>query len=126
VPHLRLELIVPRKAHLGDTVEITIRVRNAGKRAADLELSGRPVAFDVVIRGPDGTEVWRRLGQGAIAAALMVLRLEPGEAHEFSLRWAEVDDAGSQVRPGRYTVRGMVPIDGRNRMTAERPLLIES
>lgn len=85
-----------------------------------------PVAFDVMIRGPDGTEVWRRLGRGAIAAALMVLRLEPGEAHEFSLRWAEVDDAGSQVRPGRYTVRGMVPIDGRNRMTAERPLLIES
>jgi hypothetical protein len=125
VPRLTLELAVPSRAPLGDTVEISIRVRNTGKRPAALELSGRPVAFDVVIRGPDGSEVWRRLRRGAVAAALVVLRLEPGEAHDFSLQWAEVDDEGSQVRPGRYTVRGMVPIDGQKRVTAERELLIE-
>lgn len=71
-----------------------------------------PVAFDVMIRGPDGTEAWRRLGRGAIAAALMVLRLEPGKAHEFSLRWAEVDDAGSPVPPGDTRCAAWCPLTG--------------
>lgn len=125
VPRLAVELIIPARLRLGDTVEIVIRVRNEGKRPAALELPGRPVAFDVVIHGPDGAEVWRRLGRGAVAGALAVLRLAPGEAYDFSVRWAGVDDEGSPVQPGRYTVRGMVPINGQQRMTDVQAVLIE-
>jgi hypothetical protein len=119
-----IELIAPPSLRRGDTVEIAVRVRNDETRPVDLELSGRPVTFDVVIRAADGAEVWRRLRGGAVAELLAVLRLAPGEAHDFSVRWAGVDEAGVPAPPGRYTLQGMIPINGRRRTTAVRTLVV--
>lgn len=121
-----VELVAPPKVQLGDTVEIALRVRNDGSEPMDLELSGRPVGFDVVITGPDGREVWRRLRDGAVGAALMLLTLEPGAARDFTVRWAQVDRAGGAVGPGRYTVRGILPMGARRITTAPHDLVIES
>jgi intracellular proteinase inhibitor BsuPI len=123
-PRVAVELLVPPSVQRGETLEIAIRVRNEGTQPAELELPGRPIAFDVVIRAADGAEVWRRLRGGAVAGLLAVLRLAPGEAHDFSVRWAGVDEAGRPAPAGRYTVQGVIPFNGRRSTTAVRTLVI--
>ncbi len=120
-----VELVAPSKVHSGDTVEIALRVRNDDSKPIYVELSGRPVGFDVVIVGPDGREVWRRLRHGVAGAALMLLTLEPGEARDFTVRWAQVDGAGKAVAPGRYTLHGILPIGARRVTTSPFDLVIE-
>lgn len=119
-----VQLVLPPKVRLGDTVTITLRVRNDGSRPLDLELPGRPVAFDIVVLGPDGAEVWRRLHNFVTGSALMLLRLEPGEVREFTAQWAQVDNDGRPVAPGSYHVRGVLPVQNQRLTTAPRELVI--
>lgn len=121
-----VELEVPSKVRLGDTVEITLRLRNDRPDPLDLQLSGRPVAFDIVITGPGGQEVWRRLHHVMVTSALMLLRLEPGQSREFTARWPQQDNQGRPVPPGRYTVQGALPTGSRPLTSAPRDLLIAS
>ncbi len=121
-----VELEVPSEVRLGDTVEVTLRLRNEGTEALSLELVGRPVAFDVFITGPGGREVWRRLHGKAVASALMLLQLGPGESREFTARWPQQDSQGRPVPPGRYTVQGTLPTGSRPLTSAPRDLLIAS
>lgn len=119
-----IELVLPPRVRLGDTVAIALEVRNDGSQALDLELPGRPVAFDIVILGPDGTEVWRRLHNSVAGSALMLLRLNPGERREFTAKWGQVDNHGRRVKPGRYLVRGVLPAQTGRLTTVDRDLVI--
>jgi hypothetical protein len=119
-----VELVLPPKVRLGDTVAIALEVRNDGSQALDLELPGRPVAFDIIILGPDGTEVWRRLHNTMTGSALMLLRLKPGESRKFTAEWGQVDNYGRMVAPGRYRVRGVLPAQTGRLMTVDRELII--
>ena len=119
-----VELIAPSEAKRGQPVEIVLRVRNDGAKAVDFELSGRPVGFDIAIETDDGTEVWRRLDGEAVASALMLVTLQPGEARDFTERWLQQDRAGDPVTPGRYVVRGILPMGRRRLVTAPHDLLI--
>lgn len=120
-----VELLAPSKVRAGDTVEIVLRIRNDGPKPIDLELSGRPVAFDVVVTGPDGKEVWRRLEGATVASILMLLTLQPGEGRDYTTQWGQVDQAGKAVAPGRYVLHGILPMGRRQMSTAPRDLLIE-
>ena len=120
-----VELVAPSRVRVGDTVEIALRIRNDDSKPIDLELSGRPVGFDVVIVAADGGEVWRRLRDSVVGAALMLLTLEPGEARDFPVRWAQVDFAGRAVAPGRYTLQGILPMGTRRMTTAPHDLVID-
>src|SRR3954469_11510027 len=64
-----VELLMASKVPPGDTVEITLRLRNNSIRPLALQLPGRPVAFDVVISRADGAPVWRRLNRGLVSSA---------------------------------------------------------
>jgi hypothetical protein len=119
-----VELLLVPRVDLGAAVEITLRLRNDGKRPIDLELPGRPVAFDVTILRPDGTQVWRRLARGVVSSALMLVRLAPGETRDFRVQWDQVDNAGRPVGPGSYTVRGVLPTDKGGLTTPPRHLQI--
>jgi len=121
----RVELVAPSKVRAGEPVDIALRVRNDGSMPIDLELSGRPVGFDVVVLGPDGREVWRRLRDSVVGAALMLLTLEPGETRDFEVRWTQVDSAGRAVAPGRYTLRGTLPMGAGRMTTAPHQLVID-
>jgi hypothetical protein len=120
-----IELLAPPEVHVGDTVEIVLRLRNDGPKPIDLELTGRPVAFDVIVTGPDGKEVWRRLEGAAVASILMLLTLQPGEGRDYTAQWAQVDRAGRAVAPGRYVLQGILPMGRRRMTTAPRDLLIQ-
>lgn len=119
-----VELVCPPEVRLGDTVAITLRVRHDGSQPLALQLPGRPVAFDVVIMGANGIEVWRRLHGTVTASALMLVQLAPGEFRDFTAEWAQVDNAGRPVGPGTYLVRGILPLEGRRLTTAAGELLI--
>jgi len=120
-----VELVAPSTVSAGDTVEIVLRIRNDGPRPLDLELSGRPVGFDIVVTGADGAEVWRRLAGSAVGAALMLVTLQPGETRDFSAHWDQVDSLGRTVSPGRYILYGILPMGARRVRTSSRELVIE-
>lgn len=120
-----VELVAPSRVRAGDTVEISLRVTNRGSQPITVELSGRPVGFDVIIVGSDGKEVWRRLQSGVVGAALMLLPLEPAESRDFTTRWAQVTYSGAPVAAGRYTLRGVLPMGARRVATASRELIID-
>lgn len=120
-----VEIILPPKVGVGDTVEITLRLRNDGSRPLDLQLPGRPVAFDIIVLRPDGTEVWRRLAKSVVSSALMLLRLPPGGARDFVVQWGQVSNDGHRVGPGRYRVQGILPTEAGRLAAAPRDLLIE-
>jgi hypothetical protein len=119
-----VELVFPPEVRLGDTVAIALRLLNHGSQPLVLQLPGRPPAFDVVILGPDGAEIWRRLHGAVTASALMLLQLAPGEARDFTMGWAQVDNAGRQVGPGTYGMRGILPLQSGRLTTATAELII--
>ncbi len=120
-----VELVAPSKIQVGDTIPIVLRVRNPDAKPIHLELSGRPVGFDVVIVRADGSPVWSRLGNSVVGAALMLLTLGPGETRDFTVRWAQLDAGGKPVTPGRYTLWGILPTGAGRMTTAPRDLVIQ-
>lgn len=120
-----VELLLVPKVGLGDTVEITLRLRNDGSRPIDLQLPGRPVAFDISILRADNTQVWRRLNRSVVSSALMLLRLPPGGTKDFVVQWTQVDNAGRPVGPGSYIVHGILPTQAGPLAAISRDLLIE-
>jgi hypothetical protein len=100
-----LDLVLPTVAPQGTDVPIVVRVRNASDRPLDVIFMGRTIAFDIVVAGPDGTVVWRRLQGAMIEQILQVRTMTPGESLELRDTWK------AAVPPGRYTVRGAIPTD---------------
>ncbi len=118
-----IELVAPASVAVGDTAHVAIRLSNDGPAPLRLELSGRPVGVDLVVRDADGREVWRWL-RGPVGAALMLLTLAPGESRDFTVRWPLTDLAGAPVSPGRYTLQGFVPLGQRPVATRPHDLTI--
>jgi hypothetical protein len=109
--NVRLDVEVPKRFPLGEPVPITLALRNSGDRHVDLYVTGRPIAFDIVITAPDETVVWRRQKGRTIAAILQVLELKPHSTLELRDDWMQRSDSGVPVEPGTYFVRGELPIE---------------
>src|SRR5580765_5459389 len=108
---MTLHLVMPARVRVGEPVPITLQLRNADRRAADVYLQGRPAAFDIVVTRRDGTPVWRRLEGAVIPAVLQVLSLTPGAVLEFHDSWPQRTSLGAAVEPGEYLVTGVLPTD---------------
>ena len=108
---MTLELMLPDSVHAGDSVPITLRVTNEGRKPAPLYSQGRPTAFDIVVARADGQVIWRRLERAVISAVLQVRELRPGEFLEFTDVWQQRDDSGRIVPAGEYRVTGVFPTD---------------
>lgn len=106
---LRLALQVPDTVRAGEAVPITLRLTNAGDEPLELELRGRPIAFDVVVEDARGDVVWRRLEGEMVPAILQVRTLPPGDGLELTAEWDQRDREGEPVPPGVYTLRGTLP-----------------
>jgi len=112
VDSLRRELRIPPQARVGSTVPITLRVENVGDRPIDLYLRGRAIAFDVIVRRPDGEVVWRRLEHEIIPAILRLETLAPRQVLELHTDWSLETNAGSPLTPGSYVLEGLLLTDG--------------
>lgn len=108
---LRLELLAPAEARLGDSVPLALRLTNTGTRPLELHLLGRTIAFDITVAREGGAVVWRRLEGAAIQGILQIRMLAPGETLELKELWRQRTDAGEPVGPGSYTLQGVLPTD---------------
>lgn len=103
---LRLQIEAPEVVVPGEAVPVLLRVENVSGGTLDLYLRGRTIAFDLVVSRADGSVVWRLLEGEVIPAILRIETLPPGAALELRGMWDQRDNAGEEVRPGSYTVRG--------------------
>jgi len=119
-----VEIELPSKVSIGTPVPITVRVRNSGTAPAELALTGRPIAFDVVVERTDGTEVWSRLHGEMVSMMLQITVLQPGESLEFKHSWDQRDNDRQAVPAGTYAVRGAVFTPDGKLESESRRLLI--
>jgi hypothetical protein len=108
---LRFEIEVPPAARIGEPVSITLRVRNLGKTPRELNLAGRPTAFDVTVTRTDGSVVWRRLEGATIPGILGIQVLAPGGMLEFKETWDQRTRSGEPAGPGLFMVEGALLTD---------------
>lgn len=120
---MTLDLVLPDTVHAGDSVPITLRVSNSGRKPATLVSQGRPTAFDILVTTPDGRMVWHRLSQAVISSVLQLRELAPGEVLEFQDFWQQRDDRGQIVPVGEYRVTGVLPTDPPNELRTRAVLL---
>ena len=113
---LRLRLDVPREVAAGDPVPMRLRVENVAGRALDLYLTGREIAFDLIVESAAGTVAWRRLHDQVIPQILRVEQLAPGDTLVLEDAWDQRSNDGEPVAPGTYAVRGEV-------LTEDEPLV---
>lgn len=108
---LRIALIAPETARVGENVPFVIRVENVGDTPITLYLRGRSIAFDLLVRNAAGEPVWRLLEHQVVPAIIQVKSLVVGEAFELSHDWNTRDNRGSLVEPGSYEAQGTVLTD---------------
>jgi hypothetical protein len=107
---MRVEIVVPPKVAAGVPVPIAIRIGNTTDRPIELHLQGRTIVFDLIVSRGDAV-VWRRLEGESVTAILQLRLLAPGEVLELKDNWQQHDGRGRPIKPGEYSVTGVVPTD---------------
>jgi hypothetical protein len=123
---LGLRLALPAEVESGASVRITLVVENLTGREMDLYLTGRPVAFDLVVTDETGVVVWRRLEGESIPMVLRIETLAPGASLELVHAWDQRTTDGDRVFPGLYSIRGELLTEDGPLATPSRPLRILS
>jgi hypothetical protein len=102
-----VEVIIsaPSYAVVGDAVPISVVVRNDTDDRIDLHLTGRDIAFVIIVERSDSTLVWRRLANSAVQQILQLKPLAPGESFTLTDHWAAAET-------GEFLVRAELPTDG--------------
>jgi hypothetical protein len=121
---IRLDIEAPQRLPRGEPVPITLIIGNTSDRHVDLYVTGRPVAFDIVITSADGTVVWRRLEGQTVAAILQVLELRPHSTFELRDDWMQRTNKGVAVEPGRYKIVGELIMERQGSLVS-RPANLE-
>ncbi|MET0399969.1 MAG: BsuPI-related putative proteinase inhibitor [Longimicrobiaceae bacterium] len=103
---LVLTLTCDGEVRSGAGAVLALRVGNPTAREARVALfASGGWAFEPVVRGAGGREVWRR-GPGLLAGTADELVLEPGGHADFAAAWDLRDGEGRPVAPGEYRVSG--------------------
>jgi hypothetical protein len=109
---LPMELILSVEADrpaykAGETVTLTIKAFNGGKRSVILPL---PTAqqYDFVIKNRSGEQVWRWSGDKAFIALLSTMIFARREQKSFSQTWDMTTQDGTRAAPGTYYVEGFI------------------
>jgi hypothetical protein len=119
-----LEIAAPSLVRSGRVIPIALRLRNRTAQPLTLQLMGRTMTFDVVVRDQSGREVFRLLKDRATAAILRLERLNASEVREMLYRWDQHTDDGRQTRPGEYTIEALLPTDAEPIRSSAVPLRI--
>lgn len=117
-----VDLELPTSVQIGEAIPMILRAKNAGQDTIQLGLTGNPIAFNFIVTGPDGADVWSRLHGKHVPMILQIGIIAPGEALEFTHHWDQRDNAGRPVGPGIYRVRGVLPTE-EQRLSSETQTL---
>lgn len=111
---LSVQLKVETPVQLGESVTMTLKVRNNGIRPVTLTFTNPPEADFVVMTG-DGAEIWRwSHGKAFIMSGTNTLVvpppvvLPPGGGKEYEVEWDQKDNDGNPVPAGNYLVQGIL------------------
>jgi hypothetical protein len=118
-----LTLEAPTRVSFGQSVVLKLKVKNTGQKALDLYLSGRP-AYDFVVMGADGTEIWEWLHGQPVQLILEIKKLHPGQELEFRAEWNQHDNTGRPVAAGTYLLKGILNLELQKLETEPRTLEI--
>jgi hypothetical protein len=109
---LGLELRLPARVRVGETVTIAFFAQNQTQRVLDLYLRGRSPTFDVVIARPTGEVLWQRLEDEIIPAIVNLRTLAPDERLELRVIWEPRNRDGELLEAGAYSARGLLLTEG--------------
>lgn len=98
-------LEAPASVRAGAAVPFRVILGNVTDRQVVIYTLGREVTFDIAVAGPDGTEVWRRLGESSLQDILAVRTLAPHERIVLETEWT------GPRRVGTYTAVASVLTD---------------
>lgn len=119
-----LQLSLPGESRVDEPVPLVLRLTNTTALPLELGLQGRTIVFDVIVTGPNDSEIWSRLHGQSLSAILQLRVLQPGEVLELSARWDQRDNSGHPVPPGTYRVQGVLPTEARVMRSEPKSLLI--
>ena len=110
---------------VGDPVTLVLLVENRGVTPVRL-VHPSAQRYDFTV-SREAHEVWRwSVATGAVfAQALTEVELPPGERLVHREVWRGTDTAGQPVPPGRYTVRGVVPLTSRRLVSPPLDITLE-
>jgi hypothetical protein len=96
---------------VGTPVPLVFTVTNAGSASVTLQLLGRVPSADFRVSDTHGRMIWTRLRGQTMLGALRLYALGAEKALVFRDIWNSVDDAGNEVPPGDYLIRGVLLTD---------------
>ena len=107
----RGKVYVPLQATYGQPIPVRMAVRNTSDRPVWLETGDSAYAFDIVVTDSAGAEVWSRLRSRRADAIPAIIRshpIAPGDSVLYTDWWDQRTNAGKQVAPGLYRIRGVL------------------
>jgi hypothetical protein len=107
-----LQLNVPSEVQSRQPVPLRITLQNTGSGPVKFGLGDAENTFDIVVRRPDGTEVWRRLRGRVIVLVSHWRLLASGDRLSFEDTWNQRDNQGHPVQAGIYCVQGTLLTSG--------------
>ena len=107
--NLRLSLRPDKPAYaVEEPVKITLTLTNLGDQEVQLQFTSSQ-QFDFVVRR-DKTEVWRWSNGRMFSMMLTTMVLKPQSSKSHTAVWAQKDNSGRPVSPGRYEVLALLPL----------------
>jgi len=122
---LRHEASITKRAFdPGESIEITITIRNAGVNPVSLTFfSGQ--RFDLLVRRPRGDEIWRWSHDKAFIQVIQSIPIRPNEPLTLKGSWDQRDYQGRRADPGAYEIIAFVTgrIEASERAPIQLPAL---
>ena len=107
--NLQLSLTTDKPAYAaGEPVKIIFMLTNLSDQGVQLRFTSS-LQFDIVVSRNE-TEVWRWSNGRMFSMALTTLVLNPQSSESHAAFWAQKDNSGRPVSPGRYEVLALLPL----------------
>ncbi|MEX0765567.1 MAG: BsuPI-related putative proteinase inhibitor [bacterium] len=116
--------ITKRVFDAGESVEVTITIRNAGANPVTLTFfSGQ--RFDLLVRRPRGDEIWRWSHDKAFIQVVQSIPIRSNEPMTLKASWDQRDYQGRRADLGAYEIIAFVTgrTEGSERASIQLPAL---
>jgi hypothetical protein len=87
----------------GEPIEMTMRLVNCASQPITLTFPDAQ-RYDFAVKTEGGDEVWRWSSGMSFAEVQGEETLQPSQQITFTETWAQVDDEGQPVEPGKYEI----------------------
>ncbi len=93
----------------GEAIQLQLLLRNENKDPMTLTFASSQ-KYDFWVQDPGGNEVWRWSASRVFLAVITHVDIMPGATIEFAETWDPLNDEGTAVPPGSYTIHAGILI----------------